>query len=83
MSEDNDRKVLKFFARTYLEIMRSNDKLVKFINFGQMENPDLFKIPYFQNEESPLRLLSSYLDRRMKEGRFKRKKPPSVKKIHF
>jgi TetR/AcrR family transcriptional regulator len=74
MKGNDDREILKFFARLYLEIMRSNEKLIKFINFGQLENPRLFEIKYFQREESPLTILSNYLSKRMKDGKFKKKK---------
>lgn len=75
MNGDDDRKILKDFARCYLEVMRRNEQLVKFINFGQLENPHLFEISPMKSDDSPLTILSNHFKKRIKEGKkFKKKR---------
>jgi TetR/AcrR family transcriptional regulator len=74
MSGDDDRKIFKNFARCYLEVMRRNEQLLKFINFGQLENPHLFKVSPTKSSCSPLAILSNYSKKRIKERKLKKKK---------
>jgi len=75
MEGKNDREVLNRFAHRYLKIMRSNEKLVKFINLGQWENPQVFEFQYFQEDMSPIKILADYLSKRIQEGKFRRQNP--------
>lgn len=84
--EGEDKEFLQRFAALYLHVMRSNEKLVKLVTFGQLSNPDLanpalFKIPYDSTEESPVTILASYIKRRMNEGAFVKKNPRLVARI--
>ena len=72
---NNDREVLKAFARRYLEIMKSNEKFVKFLNLGQWEKPQVFEMQYFHSQEFPITMLANYLEQRMKEKKLRKKKP--------
>jgi len=75
MEGKNDREILDRFVHRYLQLMRSNEKIVKFINLGQWENPQVFEFQYFQEEKSPIKILANYLSKRMEEGKFRRKNP--------
>jgi AcrR family transcriptional regulator len=81
MSGDDDQKILKGFARCYLEVMRRNEQLVKFINFGQLENPHLFEISPTKSDDSPLAILSNHSKKRIKERRLKKKKAGLASRI--
>ena len=87
MQDDgDDRKALKHFASVYLNVMRSNDKLVKLISFGQLANPDLanpnlFKVPHGEKEESPVSIVARYIKRRIRDGKFVKKNPNLVARI--
>lgn len=86
MEEDDNRKVFMYFARAYLTILRSNEKLVRLISFGQLASPDLaapkiFRIPFDGSDQSPVFILSNYIKRRIKEGAFTRKKPKLTARI--
>jgi len=74
MGGDDDRKTLKNFTRCYLEVMRRNVQLVKFINFGRLENPHLFEASLTKSDDSPLAILSKHSEKRIKEGKLKKKK---------
>lgn len=71
----DDREILDRFVHRYLQLMRSNEKLVKFINLGQWENPQVFEFQYFQEDKSPIKVLADFLSKRMQEGKFRTKNP--------
>ena len=74
MKNASNKEFLKLFARSYLKTIRSNKKLVKFINLGQLENPRLFELQFFREGESPTRILASFFKTRMQEKKSKRMK---------
>jgi len=75
MEGKSDKEVLNRFVHRYLKLMRSNEKLVKFINLGQWENPQVFEFQYFQEDKSPIKILADYLSKRIQEGKFRKKNP--------
>ena len=82
----DDQDFLKRFAKSYLQVMRSNEKLVRLISFGQLSSPELanlglFKMRYNKKEDSPVAILTGYIKARMEDGTFVNKKPQLVARI--
>lgn len=86
MEKGDDKEVFMHFARLYLNVMQSNDKLVKLITFGQLTSPDLanpkiFKLHFDSGDESPVSVLAEYIRKKVEEGKFIKKRPKLVARV--